>query len=218
MENHMKVDLMTQIGAVDREVSERDHKGKARLVVSASRTFATSPDDLWEAITKPERLARWFGSVSGDLRLGGSFQIKDNAKGEVTACKPPEMLAVTWKMYGDEGWVQAHLSPSNGGTLLKVEHILSRRLFDRLYWSWYGAGATGVGWELWLLGLEQYVGSGAATTDDLERWRLTDEGNAYLKRATHAWARAEIAHGEREATAMKRAARACTFYSKLAAH
>jgi hypothetical protein len=75
-----------------------------------------------------------------------------------------------------------------------------------------------VGWELWLLGLDQYVGSGAATTDDLERWRLTDEGKDYLKRATRAWGRAEIAHGEREATAMKRAARACTFYSKLPAH
>ena len=133
----MNVDVMTQIGAVNREVSDRDHEGKVRRVVSASRTFATSPDDLWEAITKPERLARWFGSVSGDLRLGGSFQIKDNAKGEVTACKPPEMLAVTWRMYGDESWVQAHLSPESGGTVLKVEHILSRRLFDRLYWSWY---------------------------------------------------------------------------------
>lgn len=215
----MEIDVMTQIGAVNREVSDRDHEGKVRRVVSATRTFATSPDDLWEAITKPERLARWFGSVSGDLRLGGSFQIKDNAKGEVIVCKPPEMLAVTWRMYGDESWVHAHLSPSpDGGTLLKVEHILSRRFFDRLYWSWYGAGATGVGWELWLLGLAQYVGSGAATTDDLERWRPTGEGKDYLERATHDWGRAEIAHGEREAKAMKRAARACAFYSKLAAH
>jgi uncharacterized protein YndB with AHSA1/START domain len=214
----MNIDVMNQIGAVDREVSEREHEGKARRVVSASRAFTTSPDDMWEAITKPERLARWFGSVSGDLRLGGSFQIKGNAKGEVIECKPPEMLAVTWKMYGDESWVRAHLSPANGGTLLKVEHILSRRLFDRLYWSWYGAGATGVGWELWLLGLGQHVASGADTTDELERWRVTDEGKDYLKRATHAWGRAEIALGEREATAMKRAARACTFYSKLAAH
>jgi uncharacterized protein YndB with AHSA1/START domain len=215
----MNVDLMAQIGAVTREVSDRDHLGKLRRVVSASRIFATSPDDLWEAITQPERLARWFGSVSGDLRLGGSFQIKDNAKGEVTACKPPEMLAVTWRMYGDESWVQAHLSSSSdGGPLLKVEHILSRRLFDRLYWSWYGAGATGVGWELWLLGLDQYLRSGTASTDELECWRVTDEGKAYLKRATHHWGRAEILHGEREAKAMKRAARTCTFYSKLAAH
>jgi uncharacterized protein YndB with AHSA1/START domain len=215
----MNVDVITQIGAVNREVSDRNHQGKVRRVVAASRTFASSPDDLWDAITKPERLARWFGSVSGDLRLGGSFQIKDNAKGEVTTCQPPEMLAVTWKMYGDESWVQARLSPSsNGGTLLKVEHILSRHLFDRIYWSWYGAGAAGVGWELWLLGLDQYVGSGNAITDELERWRVTDQGKDYLQRATRDWARAEIAHGEREAKAMKRAARACTFYSKLAAH
>lgn len=84
----MNVDLITQIGAVNREVSDRDHRGKVRRVVAASRTFATSPDDLWEAITKSERLARWFGSVSGDLHLGGSFQIKGNAHGEVTACNP----------------------------------------------------------------------------------------------------------------------------------
>jgi uncharacterized protein YndB with AHSA1/START domain len=214
----MDIDLMSQIGAVDRVVTERDHNGKTRRVVSASRTFTTSPDDLWDAITKPERLARWFGVVSGELRLGGSFQIKDNAKGEVITCTPPEMLAVTWKMFGDESWVQAHLSPTDGGTLLKVEHILSRRLFDRLYWSWYGAGATGVGWELWILGLDQYLKTNTATADDLERWRVTEAGRAYLKRATHAWALAEIAQGERETKAMKRAARACTFYSKLAAH
>jgi hypothetical protein len=42
MENRMNIDVITQIGAVDREVSERNHQGKARLVVSASRTFATS--------------------------------------------------------------------------------------------------------------------------------------------------------------------------------
>src|SRR5688572_13765474 len=125
----MRVDVMTQIGAVNREVSERQHQGKVRRVVSASRTFATSPEDLWEAVTKPERLARWFGAVSGDLRLGGSFQIKDNAKGEIIACAPPETLAVTWKMFGDVSWVQARLSPSaEGGTLLEIEHILSRRL------------------------------------------------------------------------------------------
>jgi uncharacterized protein YndB with AHSA1/START domain len=80
------------------------------------------------AITKPERLARWFGAVSGDLRLGGSFQIKDNAKGEVTECKPPEMLAVTWKMYGDVGWVRAHLSPSNGGTKTRDALAASGRI------------------------------------------------------------------------------------------
>lgn len=215
----MHVDVMTQLGAVDRKVSDRTHEGKIRRVVSASRNFATSPEDLWEAITEPERLARWFGVVSGDLRLGGSFQIKDNAKGEITVCKPPETLAVTWQMFGDTSWVHARLSPSpDGGTRLEIEHILSRRLFDRLYWSWYGAGATGIGWELWLLALDQHMGSGAATSDDLERWRTTDDGKRYLERATRDWGRAEIAHGEREAKAMKRAARACAFYSKLAAH
>jgi hypothetical protein len=69
------------------------------------------------------------------------------------------------------------------------------------YWSWYGAGATGVGWELWRLGLDQYVGAGAATTDDLERWRLT--GSSRLDQFRAFWQRkfdaleTEIARGKR---------------------
>ena len=30
-------------------------------------------DDLWEACTDPERLARWIAKVSGDLQVGGSI-------------------------------------------------------------------------------------------------------------------------------------------------
>lgn len=33
-------------------------------VITVSTVFPTSPEDLWEAITLPERLARWFGEVS----------------------------------------------------------------------------------------------------------------------------------------------------------
>ena len=31
--------------------------------------------DLWEALTSAERIPRWFAPVSGDLRLGGRFQV-----------------------------------------------------------------------------------------------------------------------------------------------
>ena len=60
-ENRMDVDVIRQIGAVAREVTERKHEGKSRRVVAATRTYATSPEDVWDAITRPERLARWFG-------------------------------------------------------------------------------------------------------------------------------------------------------------
>lgn len=37
----MNIDVMTQIGAVDREVSERDHKGKAREATAMKRAART---------------------------------------------------------------------------------------------------------------------------------------------------------------------------------
>jgi hypothetical protein len=59
--------------------------------------------------------------------------------------------------------------------------------------------------------------SAAATSpsafETMPRWHMTDAGKDYLKRAMHHWGRAEIGHGEREAKAMKRAAKACTLYT-----
>jgi hypothetical protein len=45
--------------------------GKA--VVRMEHRFSTDIDDLWPALTDPQRLARWIAIVDGDLRLGGEF-------------------------------------------------------------------------------------------------------------------------------------------------
>jgi uncharacterized protein YndB with AHSA1/START domain len=37
--------------------------------------YDTDIDDLWSAITDPDRLARWHGRVEGDLRPGGEFRL-----------------------------------------------------------------------------------------------------------------------------------------------
>jgi uncharacterized protein YndB with AHSA1/START domain len=218
----LEIAMARPIDAITREVSEREHEGKSRLVVAATRTYATSPENLWDAITQPERLARWFAPVTGDLRLRGSFEIKGTAKGEILECLPPQQLAVTWEAFGDVSWVQVQLSPvPSGGTLLRVEHILSGRFFDRLHWSWFGAGATGLGWELWLLGLEQYLEAGSnyalppgLSPVELQRWRAAAVGKEYLKRASDDWGRAEIDRGEKPAKARKRAARTFKFYGR----
>lgn len=213
----MSIDVTGQIDALTREVSEREHEGKPRRVVTATRTYATSPEDLWDAITRPERLARWFSTVTGDLCLGGRFKTTDSVSGTVTACDPPKTLAVTWEAWGDVSWVEVELTPApDGGTSLKVEHILSCRFFDRLHWRRFGAGATGVGWELWLLGLGQHVST--SSTFDLNGWSTSVEGKHFLKRASDDWCRAEIASGESSAKANKRAARAFSFYSRGAGH
>ena len=44
----------------------------SRAAVRFERTYATTCEDLWSAVTEPERLARWFAPVSGDLAVGGA--------------------------------------------------------------------------------------------------------------------------------------------------
>ena len=68
-------------------------------IVRIEDRYDTDIDDLWSAITDPDRLARWFGEVDGELSLGGEFrvQIADAGErtGQVEACDAPQRLSVT---------------------------------------------------------------------------------------------------------------------------
>jgi uncharacterized protein YndB with AHSA1/START domain len=62
--------------------------------------YDTDIEDLWSALTDPDRLVRWHGKVEGDLRPGGQFRMYLEAgdiesTGRVEACEPPQRLVVT---------------------------------------------------------------------------------------------------------------------------
>ncbi len=88
-------------GAVTRVVENREREGRPARVVVATPDSPTTTGDLWEALTNPQRITRWFLPISGDLRLGGRYQFQGNAGGMITGCEPPKQLAVTWE-YGGE--------------------------------------------------------------------------------------------------------------------
>ena len=69
-------------------------------VVRMENRFDTDIGDVWSALTDPGRLARWYGQVEGDLRLGGEYRARLFASGwegtgRVEACEPPRRLLVT---------------------------------------------------------------------------------------------------------------------------
>jgi uncharacterized protein YndB with AHSA1/START domain len=69
-------------------------------IVRIEDRYDTTIDDLWEALTDPGRLARWYGQVDGDLRPGGEFRTYIAADdiegtGHVEACEPPRRLLLT---------------------------------------------------------------------------------------------------------------------------
>src|ERR1700754_909981 len=137
----MKIDPAAYVGAVVRQGADREYQGRPARVVIATRNYDTDIDDLWDALTSAERIPRWFLPISGDLRLGGRYQFKGNAGGEITRCEPPRLLGVTWEYGAEVSWLNVTLAAEAAGTRLQLEHI-AHVGDDR--WDQFGPGAVGV--------------------------------------------------------------------------
>ncbi len=114
---------------------------------------------MWDALTNAERIPRWFLPVTGDLKLGGRYQLQGQCRRHDQACEPPRHLAVTWEFGGGVSWVTVRLSPDpKGGTRLELEHAAH----VEEHWKKFGPGAVGIGWDLGLLGLARHLETGEA--------------------------------------------------------
>jgi uncharacterized protein YndB with AHSA1/START domain len=90
---------------------------EAARVVRIERTFEASADEVFDAWTSPEVIARWFKPASGwqeasaevDLRVGGKVRVvmRDpdgepvGAEGEYKLIDRPNKLAFTWTFDDD---------------------------------------------------------------------------------------------------------------------
>lgn len=99
-----------------------------RAAVRFERTYDTTCEDLWSALTEPDRLARWFAPVTGDLAPGGSYTIdfgNDVTSGTVLACEPPRRLKLTWELPGEPpSRLLATLDDRDGQAHLVLDHAL----------------------------------------------------------------------------------------------
>jgi uncharacterized protein YndB with AHSA1/START domain len=205
--------MQDAFGAEFREVTEREHGGRPARVVTAVKTYATTPDDLWDALTNPARIPRWFLPVEGDLKLGGRYQLKGNASGTITRCDAPEALDVTWEFAGALSWVNVRLAGEGPDTRLTLEHIFPKSDADE-HWARFGPAAVGVGWDLSLMGLSRHVASGVALShEEAEAWMRSDEGKSFMGASADAWAEAHIRGGEDPETARGMAERTAGFYT-----
>ncbi len=209
----MKIDVARLIGAVTRKSTTRELDGKPARVVVASRSYDTTVEDLWDAVTNPERIPRWFLPVSGELRLGGRYQLEGNASGEITGCEPPRHLTLTWEFGGETSWVDVQLEQSDaGGSVLRLEHTAH---VPEEFWDQYGPGATGVGWEQGLLGLELHLARGGAAVDseEVQAWVASDDGRQFVRECSEAWGDASIEGGTEASAARSAAERTTAFYT-----
>jgi uncharacterized protein YndB with AHSA1/START domain len=77
------------------------HSVDGEGVVRMEDRLDTGIDDLWGALTDPDRLAHWFGEVEGELSQGGEFRVHialaGQRAGRVEACEPPRRLLLTMR-------------------------------------------------------------------------------------------------------------------------
>ena len=208
----MHIDVLSYLGAITRVVSHREHDGRQARVVRASRTYDTTVEDLWDALTNPERLPRWFLPITGDLKVGGRYQLQGNAGGEITRCDPPSDLAVTWCMGPQTSWVNVHLSEDPaGGAHLQLEHVAH---VPEEFWGQFGPGAVGVGWDLALLGLALHIETGNDNdAAEFQGWTVGEEGRVFVKGCSDGWGQAAIFDGEDPDAATAAAGRTYAFYT-----
>ncbi|WP_446215579.1 SRPBCC family protein [Micromonospora sp. IBHARD004] len=189
------IDVTGQISSVERTVGSRTlPAGQARVSI-ISQTYDAPLEDVWDACTSAERIPRWFLPISGELRLGGRYQLEGNAGGTVERCDPPHGFAATWEYGGEVSWIEVRLSPAGEGrTRFELEHVAH---VDDERWAEFGPGATGVGWDMGLLGLASHLaadGSGVGPAE-AAAWMGSDEGRRFMTLSSERWCEASVAAG-----------------------
>ena len=112
------------------------------------RTFRMPRDEVWKAITEPERLERWIGTWSGDP-AEGRVSFRMTAEGEdipandyvITGCRPTEHLGLEADAAGMHFELRLDLSEEDGVTTL----LFAQRMSDPEV-----ASSVGPGWEYYL--------------------------------------------------------------------
>jgi uncharacterized protein YndB with AHSA1/START domain len=161
----MTDDLETRRGVLTTE-------GDGRQRLEFRRSWPDPIDDIWAALTEPDRLARWIGTYDGERAVGarGTFTMTheeavDGYAGEpmtIVECDPPRRLVVEWVQAGSENWrVDLDLASEGGRTVLRFVQVFAADadVTDfALGWHWYldkfgaevGGGEPPAGWDAFL--------------------------------------------------------------------
>ncbi|GAA4382921.1 SRPBCC domain-containing protein [Agromyces bauzanensis] len=127
--------------------------------------YDTHPEDLWEAVTAPERLARWMVPYRGDFRLGGRWEAIGSdggvyCVGEITSCDPPNGFSTSWQVQGEpRSELTVRLRAEGRRTRLSLRH---EGVTDVDY---------GAGWHAYLEALSAHLADPSGDHAEGEAWQ-----------------------------------------------
>jgi uncharacterized protein YndB with AHSA1/START domain len=139
-------------------------------VVRMEDRLDTGIDDLWGALTEPDRLAHWYGEVEGELSQGGEFRVRialsGERRGQVEACEPPQRLLL--KMRDPDA------QPGQPEQTVNEAQLIAEGAQTRLVWEVRGLPvdllpAYGVGIQIHVEHLSDYI-SGRELRSVETRW------------------------------------------------
>ncbi|UVI36316.1 SRPBCC family protein [Brevibacterium spongiae] len=203
--------LAAQADVVDRGLSISIEGDTQHTVQTISQTYPTTVADLWDACTDPARLERWFAPVSGDLELGGRYAIEGNASGTIEKCEPLSSYSLTWEFAGGISYVTVRVTEADAGARFTLEHSHSGEAGAE-FWTQFGPGATGVGWDLSLLGLAFHLVAGTGRPENENEWVTSAPAQEFVRTSSTRWGEASIAAGTPADEARAAADRTTGFY------
>ena len=205
----MEFNAEEHLAVVARSVLMLEREGQPASAVTISRSFPAAVENLWDATTT-ERVGRWFTPVSGELKLGGKYQLEGNAGGVITECERLERFALTWEFAGDVSWVEVgYAKDAEGLARLTLTHTA----LISPHWTEYGPGAVGVGWEMGLLGLSLHLSHPDEPMPDDAAFATSDEGRRFIAGSSRGWEEASVAAGTDPEAARRAAASTTAFYT-----
>lgn len=105
---------------------------ETQLPIVIERTFDAPASKIWQAITDPEQMKKWYFDLPGfQAEVGYKFQFEGGPPErsylhlcEVTEVVPGERLTYSWRYDGYEGnsFVTFALTPEGQKTRLKLTH------------------------------------------------------------------------------------------------
>jgi uncharacterized protein YndB with AHSA1/START domain len=146
------------------------HSVDGEGVVRMEDRFDTGIDDLWGALTDPDRLVRWYGEVEGELSQGGEFTVRIALAGEragrVEACEPPQHLLLEMR--------DPEARPGQPERTVIEARLISEGAQTRLVWETRGLPvdllpAYGAGIQIHVEHLADYISGREFRLDDT-RW------------------------------------------------
>jgi uncharacterized protein YndB with AHSA1/START domain len=151
--------------------------------VTLVRSYRSPIGEVWNALTSPERIARWYGTIVGPVPrvAGDAFQVDIGGgmvrRAVLEGCEAPAGLMYTWWSGDDDpGLVQIRLEGIGDETRVSVQH-------DRL--RPHRTIQYGAGWEQNLVALAGVVGATSAgevsTAARPERWEVLQAHPLHLE-------------------------------------